>query len=85
MNPRPNLLKITGVQKHFGPVHVLRGVDLEVAAGEVIGFVGDNGTGKSTLMKTITGIYRADEGAVALGGQDITPSCRASAVPSASR
>jgi simple sugar transport system ATP-binding protein len=72
MNPPGGLLKITGVQKHFGPVHVLRGVDLDVAAGEVIGFVGDNGAGKSTLMKTITGIYRADAGSVVLNGQDIT-------------
>ena len=66
------LLALTGIRKSFGAVDVLHGVDLNVAAGEVVGLVGDNGAGKSTLMKTITGIYRADEGTVALGGQDIT-------------
>ena len=72
MSASAPLLRISGVQKHFGAVHVLRGVDLEVAPGEIIGFVGDNGAGKSTLMKTITGIYQADAGSVQLNGQDIT-------------
>ena len=72
MSASAPLLRISGVQKHFGAVHVLRGVDLEVAPGEIIGFVGDNGAGKSTLMKTITGIYHADAGSVQLNGQDIT-------------
>jgi ABC-type sugar transport system ATPase subunit len=65
------LLALTGIRKSFGAVDVLHGVDLNVAAGEVVGLVGDNGAGKSTLMKTITGIYRADAGAIAFDGRDI--------------
>jgi len=65
------LLTLSGIRKSFGAVDVLHGVDLMVAAGEVVGLVGDNGAGKSTLMKTITGIYRADAGSIAFDGRDI--------------
>jgi ABC-type sugar transport system ATPase subunit len=65
------LLALSGIRKSFGAVDVLHGVDLSVAAGEVVGLVGDNGAGKSTLMKTITGIYRADSGSIAFDGRDI--------------
>ncbi|TIX46865.1 MAG: sugar ABC transporter ATP-binding protein, partial [Mesorhizobium sp.] len=65
------LLSLQGIRKSFGAVDVLHGVDLSVAAGEVVGLVGDNGAGKSTLMKTITGIYRADSGSIEYDGKDI--------------
>ncbi|ANT52683.1 ATP-binding cassette domain-containing protein [Mesorhizobium amorphae] len=65
------LLSLHGIRKSFGAVDVLHGVDLSVAAGEVVGLVGDNGAGKSTLMKTITGIYRADSGSIEFDGKDI--------------
>jgi ABC-type sugar transport system ATPase subunit len=65
------LLALAGIRKSFGAVDVLHGVDLNVAAGEVVGLVGDNGAGKSTLMKTITGIYRADAGSITFDGRDI--------------
>ncbi|TGR10787.1 sugar ABC transporter ATP-binding protein [Mesorhizobium sp. M4B.F.Ca.ET.190.01.1.1] len=65
------LLSLQGIRKSFGAVDVLHGVDLKVAAGEVVGLVGDNGAGKSTLMKTITGIYRADSGSIEFDGKDI--------------
>ena len=65
------LLALSGIRKSFGAVDVLHGVDLNVAAGEVVGLVGDNGAGKSTLMKTITGIYRADAGSITFDGRDI--------------
>lgn len=65
------LLSLQGIRKSFGAVDVLHGVDLSVAAGEVVGLVGDNGAGKSTLMKTITGIYRADSGSIGFDGKDI--------------
>jgi len=68
-----SLLQLSGIRKSFGAVDVLHGVDLQVAAGEVIGLVGDNGAGKSTLMKTITGIYRADAGSITFAGRDILP------------
>lgn len=66
-----SLLVLTNIRKSFGAVDVLHGVDLELAAGEVIGLVGDNGAGKSTLMKMITGMYHADSGSITLEGNSI--------------
>jgi ribose transport system ATP-binding protein len=66
-----SLLVLKNIRKSFGAVDVLHGVDLEVAAGEVVGLVGDNGAGKSTLMKTITGMYHADAGSIDLNGDSI--------------
>jgi D-xylose transport system ATP-binding protein len=56
------LLSLRNVQKSFGAVHVLRGVDLDVRPGHVTALVGDNGAGKSTLIKGIAGIHGFDEG-----------------------
>ena len=56
------ILSLRGVNKSFGPVHVLRNVDLDAYAGKVTALVGDNGAGKSTLIKCIAGIYAADNG-----------------------
>ncbi|CTQ57829.1 MAG: ATP-binding cassette domain-containing protein [Roseibium album] len=67
-----SLLELSGVEKSFGPVQVLHGVNLSVAAGEVVGLVGDNGAGKSTLMKTITGVYTTDSGRITFDDQDVT-------------
>jgi D-xylose transport system ATP-binding protein len=62
LTPRPPLLQLHGVSKHFGAVQALSDVDFEVRAGEVVGLVGDNGAGKSTLIKGIAGIYPFDTG-----------------------
>jgi D-xylose transport system ATP-binding protein len=66
------LLQLRGIQKSFGAVHVLRGVDLDVRPGEVTALVGDNGAGKSTLIKGIAGIHGFDEGQYRYDGQDVT-------------
>ncbi|MST31675.1 ATP-binding cassette domain-containing protein [Acidimicrobiaceae bacterium USS-CC1] len=56
------LLRLHGIQKHFGPVQALSDVTMSVPAGQVTALVGDNGAGKSTLIKTISGIHAADGG-----------------------
>jgi D-xylose transport system ATP-binding protein len=56
------LLSLRGVNKSFGAVHVLRGVDLDIRPGRVTALVGDNGAGKSTLIKGIAGIHAFDSG-----------------------
>ena len=69
--PEP-ILEMRGVNKSFGPVHVLRDIDLAVYAGEVTALVGDNGAGKSTLVKCIAGIHSIDSGSVTFEGKPVT-------------
>ena len=66
-------LRVDGIAKSFGPVAVLRGVDLAVHAGEVHAVLGENGAGKSTLMRILLGIERPDAGTLSLGGKVYVP------------
>ncbi|MFB9238637.1 ATP-binding cassette domain-containing protein, partial [Plantactinospora siamensis] len=65
------LLTLRGINKSFGPVHVLRDVDLDVRAGRVTALVGDNGAGKSTLIKGLAGIHTFDSGQYLYDGQEV--------------
>jgi D-xylose transport system ATP-binding protein len=65
------LLELRGVDKSFGAVQVLHGVDFKVHPGQVTALVGDNGAGKSTLVKTIAGIYRAEAGEFFFDGKPV--------------
>ncbi|SFJ23911.1 ATP-binding cassette domain-containing protein [Amycolatopsis sacchari] len=65
------ILALRGVNKSFGPVHVLHDVDLTVRPGEVTALVGDNGAGKSTLVKCIAGIHGIDSGEVLFDGEPV--------------
>jgi ribose transport system ATP-binding protein len=65
----PPLLELTGISKSFGGVHALREVDFTLRAGEIHGLVGENGAGKSTMMKIIAGVYSEFEGTFQLDGQ----------------
>lgn len=64
-------LEVTGIEKHFGGIHVLRGVSFAVPEGSITGLIGPNGSGKSTLFDVITGYQRADGGRVTYRGTDI--------------
>lgn len=68
---RPVTFRAEGITKRFGAVVVLRGVDLELHQGEVLGLVGDNGAGKSTFVKILCGFQRADSGRIFLEGQEV--------------
>ena len=66
-------LKIDRVSRHFGGVHALRDVSLEVAAGARMGIIGPNGAGKTSLINCISGVYRPQSGSISFEGKDITP------------
>jgi branched-chain amino acid transport system ATP-binding protein len=66
------LLSVRGVKTYYGNIIALRGVDLDVGAGEIVALIGANGAGKSTLMMTVCGHRRASEGSIAFDGHDIT-------------
>ena len=61
-------LEARAVAKHYGPVHALAGIDLDVAEGELVGLLGPNGAGKSTLVKIAVGLARSSSGAVSVCG-----------------
>ena len=65
------ILRLRGIEKSFGPVHVLRSVDFAAYPGEVTALVGDNGAGKSTLVKCIGGTYSIDSGEYLYKGQQV--------------
>ncbi|WP_432979528.1 ATP-binding cassette domain-containing protein [Dactylosporangium sp. CA-233914] len=65
-------LRLRGVRKYFGSVSALEDVRFDAYAGEVHAIVGDNGAGKSTTIKIITGVYRADEGEVLVNGEELS-------------
>ena len=66
------LLELRGARAGYGPVSVLRDIDLTIEAGEVIGILGANGAGKSTLMRAIVGLIPLQQGSVAFAGREIT-------------
>jgi len=68
------MLKISDLNTHYGPIHALKGVDMEIGKGEVVSLIGSNGAGKSTLLNTIVGIARASGGRVEFMGKEITNS-----------
>ncbi|MEO9526082.1 sugar ABC transporter ATP-binding protein [Roseibium sp.] len=72
--------KLTGLEKSFGRNHVLRGIDLDLRAGEVTALMGANGAGKSTLVKILCGYHFADSGRLELDGAPYAPVDAADAI-----
>jgi branched-chain amino acid transport system ATP-binding protein len=66
------MLAVCGVHAFYGSIEALRGVDLEVGAGEIVALIGANGAGKSTLLMTVCGHPRAARGRILFDGHDIT-------------
>ncbi|HLW26185.1 MAG TPA: ATP-binding cassette domain-containing protein, partial [Kiloniellales bacterium] len=67
----PPKLRIRGLSKAFGKNKVLRGLDLDVAAGESLVVIGGSGSGKSVLLKCILGLLPPDEGSIQIDGREI--------------
>jgi branched-chain amino acid transport system ATP-binding protein len=66
------MLRISGVHAFYGNIEALKGIDLEVRAGEIVTLIGANGAGKSTLLMTVCGRPRAARGQILFEGRDIT-------------
>ena len=65
------LLELTDVHTYYGAIHALRGVTLHVDEGEIVTLIGSNGAGKSTTLRTVSGLLRPREGSIQLEGQRI--------------
>jgi lipopolysaccharide export system ATP-binding protein len=70
--PRAGYLAVHSVEKSFGTRQVVRGVSIYVRRGEAVGLLGPNGAGKTTVFYMITGLIKADRGAIELDGHDVT-------------
>ena len=72
----PPIVSLSGVHLSLGHdagrVHILKGVDLDIAAGRRVGIIGPSGSGKSTLLMVMAGLERADKGSVTVGGSELT-------------
>lgn len=62
------LVKISGLTKYYGPKKALNGVDLTIESGKIIGLLGPNGSGKTTMIKILNGLLRQDAGEVRING-----------------
>ncbi len=67
-----NLLELNDIHSYYGHIHALKGISLTVEEGEIVTLIGGNGAGKSTTLRTISGLVRARAGKVTLRGTDIT-------------
>ena len=63
------VLEVRGLEKHFGGLYALSGLDMDVRPGEIVSVIGPNGAGKSTLFNVITGLYEPDAGDIRYGGR----------------
>ncbi|MDR7234028.1 ATP-binding cassette domain-containing protein [Agrococcus sp. BE272] len=67
----PPAIRVRGIEKSFGSLDVLRGVDLDVAAGSVVALLGSNGAGKTTLVRILSTLLRSDAGVASVAGFDV--------------
>lgn len=72
MLPLPEMIRASSIRKRFGDLEVLKGVDLHVAAGEVVSIVGASGAGKTTLLQILGTLEKAGSGTLAINGEEVT-------------
>ena len=66
------MLEVRGLDAYYGDARALRGVDIDVAEGEIVSIVGPNGAGKSTLVRAIAGLHRSVRGRIRMDGEELT-------------
>ena len=65
------ILKLSNVESYYGPIMAIRGISLEVPRGKIVTLLGANGAGKTTVLKTISGILDPQKGSIEFSGQPI--------------
>src|SRR2546429_8743948 len=65
------LLEVDNLHVYYGQIHALKGITLHVDPGEIVTLIGANGAGKSTTLKTISGLLRPQQGRITLSGEDL--------------
>jgi len=71
MTERTPILSLRGVNTHYGPVHILKDVDIDIYPGEMVSLLGGNASGKTTTLKTILGYVKPTTGSVTLNGEEV--------------
>jgi branched-chain amino acid transport system ATP-binding protein len=71
-NEAPPLLELNAVDTYYGQIHILQGLSIKIAPGELVCLLGGNASGKSTTLKTILGIVQPRSGTVSIEGEDVT-------------
>ena len=66
------MLEVQGVNTYYGNIHALKDVSIEVEKGEIVTIIGANGAGKSTMLKTTSGLLKPRTGSIRLEGEDLT-------------
>ena len=66
------MLKVDNINTYYGNIHAIKGISFEVNDGEIVTLIGANGAGKSTILKTVSGLLRSKGGAISFLGQDIS-------------
>ena len=70
-NPSASAIRVEGIEKSFKDLHVLRGVDFDVARGSIFALLGSNGAGKTTVVRILSTLLKADAGAASVEGFDV--------------
>ena len=65
------MLKVENINVYYGQIHAIKDVSFEVHEGEIVSLIGANGAGKSTILKTISGLLRSKTGHITFKGEDI--------------
>ena len=66
------MLEVSGLHVHYGGIHALKGIDIEVKSGQIVTLVGANGAGKSTTLRSIVGLQKPSGGSVRFNGEELT-------------
>lgn len=72
MNPQSPLLRVSGLESCYGRIQALKGLSMEVHAGETVALVGANGAGKTTFLRTLSGVQPQSAGSIEFNGEDIS-------------